>query len=539
MLALLVASPAQASPASATAADAELALVNRLTWGANATEMQRIQAMGAERWLQAQLHPAAGDHLPPRALDEIAALPLPQRPLFDQAADLARQVAMAKAAQAATPPMPPQTAGPSALAPPMMPPTAMAEAPVVPQPAMAPTPQQVRNTALTEAYKEDEARLILRNLYSADQLRETMTAFWLNHFNVYANKDEVRLALADYEDRAIRPLALGHFRDLLEADLRSPAMLRYLDNSQNAASHINENYAREIMELHTLGLSGATRGTGPAYTQTDVQELARILTGVGLVNPDAPPKDPARVRPGTIQDGLFIFNPARHDYGDKLFLGHVIKGSGYGEVQQALDLLCANPATAMHISLELAQYFVADNPPQGLVDRMATRFRDSNGDIAAVLDLMVHSREFAASLGQPLLKDPQHYVFSALRMAYDQRVIVNTGPVVGWLNRLNQPLYGHLTPDGYPLERTAWNGPGQIEQRFEVAQAIGGGAAGLFRGEAPGATAEPAFPLLQGALYYSTLASRLGTPTRAALDQATNPQEWNVFFLSSPEFMGR
>ena len=535
---------AVAQSALATDANTELALVNRLTWGANATEMERIRAMGPERWLQAELHPAPGDHLPPRAQAEISALPMLQTPLPDLVRDLAARVADAKAAQAssATPVLPGDASvanAPPGTAPaPAMAPSAMVGAPaadMAPMPAPL-TPQQVRNSTLGAAFKEDQARLILRDLYSTDQLREQMAAFWLNHFSVYADKDEIRLSLAQYEDRAIRPYALGRFRDLLEADLRSPAMLRYLDNSQNAAGHINENYAREIMELHTLGLG---TGAGAPYTQNDVQELARILTGVGVLNPQALDRDPPHPRPGAIRDGLFTFNPARHDYGDKLFLGHVIKGTGYDEVVQALDILATHPATAAHISRELAEYFVADAPPPALVNRMAARFLESHGDIAAVLDVMAHSPEFAASLRQPLLKDPQHYILSSLRMAYDDRVIVNTGPVVGWLNRLGQPLYGHLTPDGYPPERSAWNGPGQIEQRFEIAQTIGGGAAGLFKGEAQGATALPAFPVLQGALYYSVIADQLGAPTRAALNAATSPQEWNTFFLSSPEFMGR
>ncbi len=177
--------------------------------------------------------------------------------------------------------------------------------------------------------------------------------------------------VGDYEDQAIRPHALGKFRDLLEATLRHPAMLRYLDNDQNAAGHINENYAREIMELHTMGV-------GSGYTQKDVQELARILTGVGI-RPEARAAE-AQARNGsssTSATGLFEFNPNRHDFGDKVFLGHTIKGSGFAEVEQALDILAASPATAHHVSQQLATYFVGDNPPPALVDRMAATFQRS------------------------------------------------------------------------------------------------------------------------------------------------------------------
>jgi hypothetical protein len=170
---------------------------------------------------------------------------------------------------------------------------------------------------------------------------------------------------------------------------------------------------------------------------------------------------------------------------------------------------------------------------------MAARWAQSGGDVAAVLDLLFHSAEFKASLAHPLLKDPQHYVISALRMAYGDRVVANVQPVSQWLNRLGQPFYGHLTPDGYPAERGAWNGPGQIEQRFEIAQTIGSGSAGLFKGEAPDVVAKPGFPVLQGALYYGGLDKRLSATTVAALAQAGSPQEWNIFFLASPDFMGR
>jgi uncharacterized protein (DUF1800 family) len=286
------------------------------------------------------------------------------------------------------------------------------------------------------------------------------------------------------------------------------------------------------MELHTMGV-------GSGYTQKDVQELARILTGVGV---DPKPDDP-HVRPehagDLIRSGLFEFNPNRHDYGDKVFLGHVIKGSGYGEVEEALDILAREPATARHISRELAVYFVADDPPQSLVDRMSRTFLRTHGDIAAVLDDMIASPEFKASLGVGRFKDPVHYVISAVRLAYDDRVIVNTGPIQTWLARLAEPPYGHETPDGYPMTSAAWDGPGQMATRFEIARQIGAGGAGLFKADAPGAAERPGYPMLQNALYYNGLDATLSPPTQGALDQAASPQEWNTLFLASPEFMRR
>ncbi|MEJ8630756.1 DUF1800 domain-containing protein [Sphingomonas sp. I4] len=253
--------------------------------------------------------------------------------------------------------------------------------------------------AAREAYQKamnglaDEARqrFVLRALYSPDQLRERMTWFWFNHFNVQAGKRDIRAMVGDYEE-TIRAHALGRFRDLLEATLRHPAMLRYLDNDQNARGKINENYAREIMELHSMGV-------GSGYSQQDVQELARILTGVGVdQKPDAPKLKP-ELQPLYIRAGLFEFNPARHDFGTKHFLGHTIQGSGFHEVEQALDLIAESPATAHHVSLKLATYFMGDDPPPALVDRMAATFRKIHGDIAEVLKTMIRSREVSGSLG--------------------------------------------------------------------------------------------------------------------------------------------
>ena len=502
---------------AAVRTDADLALLDRLTWGATATDVQQMRDMGAEVWLQAQLHPPAKDTLPPAAQALIDAMPIANQTSATLARDLAKHVAAAKTEQAAPPaPLSPE----GSVAP--------------PQPTVKPatSPQVVRNAYLANAFRQDQTRYLLHALYSPNQLREQMVAFWINHFSIYANKAEIRLFAKDYEDQAIRPHAMGRFRDLLEATLRAPAMLQYLDNDRNAKGRINENYAREIMELHTLGV-------GSGYSQKDVQELARILTGVGIVNPNRPEADPERLPDGAIRDGMFAFYPARHDMGEKHFMGHTIKGSGYDEVRQALDILCAQPATARHVSRQLAQYFVAENPPASLVDRMAARWSQTGGDIAAVLDLLFHSAEFRASLAHPLLKDPQHFVLSAVRLTYDGRTIANTQPITNWLNRLGQPLYGHLTPDGYPLERTAWNGPGQIEQRFEIAQAIGSGASGLFSGNAPPFTPPTALVIPRDTPFGADLNSRLSPATRAALDQATGPREWNVLFLCSPEFMGR
>jgi uncharacterized protein (DUF1800 family) len=236
------------------------------------------------------------------------------------------------------------------------------------------------------------------------------------------------------------------------------------------------------------------------------------------------------------RDGAFEFNPNRHDYGDKVFLGHEIHGSGPAEIDEALDLLANSPATAQFISRELAVFFVADDPPPALVGRMADTFTRTGGDIAAVLATTFSSPEFQASLGRKF-KDPMHYALSAVRLAYAEKPIVNVQPIRNWLNRMAEPLYGHETPDGYPVTQAAWAGPGAMATRFEIARVIGSSSAGLFKADAQDAAERPAFPQIEGPLYVNVIGPALASPTTEALDKAVSPQDWNTLFLSSPEFM--
>jgi uncharacterized protein (DUF1800 family) len=481
---------------AAAPAPADIAWLNRVTWGATESALAKLQSMGPERWLDGQLHPTEDDRLPAAAQAEIDALAISQQPMTALVVELetrnkaANQIADMAEKQKA---------------------------------------QQAYQQAISALARQGATRQILRDLYSPAQLREQMTWFWFNHFNVFQSKAELRAMVADYEEQAIRPHVLGRFRDLLEATLHHPAMLRYLDNAANAAGHTNENYAREIMELHTMGVSSG-------YTQQDVEELARCLTGVGV---DTRPEN-SQLKPELqaqlVRDGLFEFNPARHDYGDKVFLGRTIKGQGLAEVAEVLDILARQPATARHIARQLAVFFVADPPPPALVQRMAQTFQQSDGDIAKVLLAMFHAPEFAAA-AEGKFKDPIHYVLSAVRLAYGDRIILNTAPVQGWLNRMGEGIYNHETPDGYSLSPSAWDGPGQLAVRFEIARQIGSGSAGMFKPDGPGAVDQPAFPQLQNALYFADLRHTLSAPTRTALEQAISPQDWNFFFLSSPEFM--
>ena len=380
--------------------------------------------------------------------------------------------------------------------------------------------RKARNEAGNEYLRQAVSRQLLRAVYSPAQLQEQMDWFWLNHFNVFARKGAIRWLAADYEERAIRPHALGKFRELVMATLTHPAMLQYLDNAQNAAGHINENYARELMELHTLGVDAG-------YTQHDVQELARVLTGLSVARPDR-----ARRR-GDVSDGLFAFYPARHDFGDKTLLGHTIRGRGFAEIEQAVDLLVSQPACAHFVSRQLAQYFVADDPPAVLVDAMARTFSRSDGDIAAVLRTLFESREFSASLGKKF-KDPMHYVVSSVRLACDGGVLRDDRPLFDWLNRQNETPFAHQSPDGYPLTESAWTSSGQLSRRFEIARAIGSNYANVLECQ-PNPSGNT--PKLDNAVVAVTsLMPYLSATTMASLEQAATPREWNALLLASPEW---
>lgn len=504
-----------ASPARAagTALDTQhYAAVNRLTWGANTSSMRAVTALGWQRWLDAQLKPVEQPILPTAVQNQIDAFSISQRTLQQIVADIEAQRAASDAVK-------------------------------------SDDDKQAKRKAYQETLQrlahEAMKRSLLRALYSPAQIQEHLTWFWFNHFNVHMHKHNLRAAIGDYEDRAIRPHVLGRFRDLLGATLQHPAMLVYLDNAQNAAGRINENYARELMELHTLGVDAG-------YTQRDVQELARVLTGVGVNLQDRPPPRGARAALYK-RDGLFEFHPARHDFGDKQFLGQTIKGRGWPEVEQVLDLLARHPACARFVCRKLAVYFVSDNPPDSLLQRLTQSWAAHDGHIAAVMRTLIESPEFAASLtssGQPgagKFKDPMHYVLSAVRLAYDSnsgdKPIANAMPMVNWLNRMGEGLYNHQTPDGYPMTESAWASPGQMNTRFEIARTLGSGSAGLFKVETDGVMTppaeRPAFPQLANALYYQAIEPTLSATTRQALDQARSPQEWNTYLLSSPEFMLR
>jgi len=477
-------------------------LLNRLTWGANASSLQQMNALGMDAYLRQQLQ-ARSAQLPAAVQEQIAQMTISQKPFEQMMLDLEAQRKAAAAVKGTDDSL-----------------------------------NKAYQQELTRLAREAATRSLLRYTYSSNQLLEQMDWFWMNHFNVSTRKENLRAMVGDFDERAIRPHALGNFKDLLRASLAHPAMLRYLDNEHNAVGKINENYARELMELHTMGV-------GSGYTQADVQELARVLTGIGMRwrlekrrgNEVNHPLGPYQ---------LAVMDTKRHDFGDKVILGVTIKGSGPAEVEQVLDLLVRQPATARFISKKLALYFVSDTPSEALVEQMAQRFLQTSGDIPSVLKSMFDSQEFIASLGKKF-KDPMHYVISSVRMAYDDKLIVNTGPMLNWLNTLGQTPNGHLTPDGYPLNEVAWASPAQMTSRFDVAKLIARGAPNLFKPESDDGKNEAlnqqarelAKPSLAQSPFVKQWSQQFSGNSREAMSQAASAQEWNAYFLSTPEMMRR
>ncbi len=486
-------------PAIAEDRRLEIHVLNRLAFGPDAESLNAIRQEGVDRWIDRQLHPAS--------LPEPAALAARLDRLETQKWDAVQLF---------------ERYGPPR------------RGPGGPDPEAAKAARRRAGIIVQEA---SMARL-MRAIESPRQLQEVMVDFWFNHFNVFAPKGLDHLWIGDYENRAIRPFALGRFRDLLEATARHPAMLFYLDNWQNTApgspgakgreAGLNENYARELMELHTLGVEGG-------YTQDDVVALARILTGWGI----------ARPQEGLPSDNGFAFDPNRHDFGDKLFLGRTIPGEGAGEVERALDLLARSPATARHLSFALAQYFVADSPPPALVARLVTRWLKSDGDVRAVLKTLFASPEFRSpAVSEGKFKTPFQYVVSAVRAG--GTTVTNYRPLLGTMARLGQPLYGCLTPDGYKNTRDAWLNPDALSLRIGFATALGSGRLPLDKpmpavDEAPPPPPAAAMPMVPPTPLDSGRLEallELSAKTRATADAAAPPLK-AALILGSPDFMTR
>ena len=548
-----------------------LLVLNRLAFGPRPGEVEQVEAMGVDRWIDHQLHPGKIDdsaldqrlseyrapfmdpatlmhNFPPgnlirQALNNRIAVPSsePQRAVWESQMAIVRQRQQLRAQEQMQPPqqsmqdqsmtahgmqptntdptMPPATDAPTLteseqklyadladtsivnLPPPqryqallhlepghiheMVLSLAARDRPAVLagfNPVQRETVLALLNPRLVVVNETEEVRL-LRDIYSERQLQRVMTEFWLNHFNIFANKDEVEpYYLPAFEREAIAPHALGKFEDLLDAVAQSPAMLVYLDNQDSvgpdslaalrreradtmmgmmqapragvarnrARLGINENYGRELMELHTVGVNGG-------YTQQDVIEAAKVLTGWGV----APPQ----------LGGGFQFNQNRHEPGEKVVLGHRIRGGGQEEGLELLHILATSPATAQFISRELAVRFVSDDPSPALVDHMASTFLSSDGNIAKVLRTMINSRDFwsAPETGNKI-KTPLDYVVSAARATNAD--VTQPYRLVSELKAMGMPLTGTQQPNGYAMTNNAWVSTSELVSRMNFALAL-------------------------------------------------------------------
>ena len=387
--------------------------LNRLAFGARPGEVERVLADGVDKWIERQLHPDGIDDAAIDArLGPFETLKMANATLIDQ---YYKPIVAARRAKK--------------------------------------NDEQAEDSEEMKALRQKSRRVvgelmaqrILRATESDRQLNEVMVDFWFNHFNVFAGKGIDRFLLTSYERDTIRPRVWGKFEALLTATARSPAMIFYLDNARSRRDAINENYAREIMELHTLGVDGG-------YTQKDVTELARVFTGWTIDR----------------RTGEFIFRPFLHDSGAKTVLGVRLNGGGMAEGERMIHILAHHPSTARHIATKLCQRLVADDPPKTLVDRVARTFLDSDGDLRATVKAVIDSAEFWEPRAyRAKMKSPFAYVISALR-ASNARV-VNPIPVARALQQVGEPLYGAQPPTGYSDKAEAWANSGAAINRMNFA----------------------------------------------------------------------
>jgi uncharacterized protein (DUF1800 family) len=480
-------------------------VLNRLGFGARPGDVDRVKAMGVEKYIEQQLHPEKiADTVAENRVRELSVLNMTTAELYEkypQPGQLLRQLQArgmlpddlaearekrVKGAANSTP----QEMSPD--------PAKNNQNP----PAANPLDNEKNRQAIQEYYRENglqrpqriidelQASRILRAVYSERQLQEVMVDFWTNHFNIFANKGADRWLLPAWDRDTIRPNAMGKFSTLLQATAQSPAMLFYLDNFQSVDPNanqrrggpmqqlrqqqqqrqrrgINENYARELMELHTLGVDGG-------YTQKDVQEVARCFTGWTIFQPrgGAAAANAMMGEAGRRNAGTFFFNARVHDDGEKTVLGHKIPaGGGIKDGLTVLDILAHHPSTAKFIATKLVRHFVSDTPPPGLVDRVAATFTKSDGDIRETLKTIFFSKEFNSTEAYRVkIKRPFELVISAIRTLGAD---TNGGPGTHqWIARMGEPLYGFQTPNGYSDAAQSWVNTGGLLERMNFGLAL-------------------------------------------------------------------
>ena len=539
LLAAALAAPAglaaaRSRPVATADEDARIVhALSRLTFGPRPGDVEAVREAGLDKWIERQLHP---ERIPDAGLaPRLASLPTLRLSTaeilrgYDPPPALKKEIQKRRAEMG-------ETASDEDMR------KARRELAAQYKDQMAGPPRQV--------VEDLQQAKLLRAVYSERQLDEVLVDFWMNHFNVFAGKGQDRYLLTAYERDVVRPHALGRFEDLLRATAQSPAMLFYLDNwlstdpNANAddlrramaeengmrprrgnagrrrmqapasaakgkrKAGLNENYAREIMELHTLGVDGG-------YTQKDVTELARCLTGWTI----------AGLRQN---DPRFVFLDAAHDHGDKVVLGHRVKSNGVKEGEEMIHVLATHPATARFISYKLARRFVADEPPASLVDRAAATFRKTDGDIREVVRTIVMSPEFSApEYRQAKVKTPFEFVVSAVRASGAE--VRDAGAMAQRLAQMGMPLYQQQPPTGYKDTADAWVSTSGLLARLNFALDLAGGR---LRGVSLPSREIPAEQLVPAGLSDTT---RRTLASESGLDAA----RMAGLVLGSPEFQRR
>ena len=556
-------------------------VLNRVGFGARPGDVDRVRQIGLAAYLNQQLHPEqVADAALEGRLAQFPTLSMSTAELAEEffiPARMAQRQQQLQQRQAPPPPPPGEN---------------MAGSPEAPAAQRTPEAMIARQNQQTVMNELTQARL-LRATLSERQLNEVLVDFWFNHFNVFAGKGQVREYLTEYERDVIRPHVLGSFRELLGAVAESPAMLFYLDNWQSSAPNarpqippqlqerlnnprltpqqrqqiemrlqqtqaqrprqsrgLNENYGRELMELHTLGVDAG-------YTQKDVVDVARALTGWTIDRPQ--------------QSGGFVFRTEMHDKGEKTILGEKFPaGRGQDEGERVLDLLAAHPATARHIAFKLAQRFVADEPPAPLVDRAAQVFVSTKGDLREVVRAIVTSPEFFSPAAyRAKVKTPLEFVVSAARATGAS--VMNPQPMAQALRaELGMPLYGCQPPTGYSTTADAWVNTGALLSRMNFALQLvngqsgqvgqagqvgrggqgrpvgqglgqggrGGQARGMIRVDVR-AIAPDTSEATRERVLNTVLAGDASTGTRQTLAKAETPEQLLALTLGAPEFQRR
>src|SRR5687768_4010914 len=470
-------------------------VLNRLGFGARPGDVERVKALGLDNYINQQLNPEKiVDTVAENKVKDLSVLNMTTAELYEkypQPGQLLRQLQqrgmlpedLAEAREN-------RVKGGANSTPAEMPKNDSMPA----EPPANPLQNEKYRKVVEEYYRENglqrpqriigelQASRILRAVYSERQLHEVMVDFWTNHFNVFAGKGADRWLLPAYDRDTIRPNAMGKFSTLLQATAQSPAMLFYLDNFQSVSPNamqrprapqqqrrrgINENYARELMELHTLGVDGG-------YTQKDVQEVARSFTGWTIFQPrgGGAAVNAMMGEAGRRNAGTFFFNARTHDDGEKTVLGHKIPaGGGIKDGLTVLEILARHPSTAKFIATKLVRHFVADNPPASLVSRVAATYTKTDGDIREMLRTIFFSNEFNSKEAyRAKIKRPFELVISAIRTLGAD---TNGGPGTHqWLARMGEPLYGFQTPNGYSDAAESWVNTGGLLERMNFGLAL-------------------------------------------------------------------